>query len=134
MRRIAILLALTVIGGAVPAASFGPRHLVAAVLVFAAALVALLATCVASGWLLCERRTLNRMAARPVGVAYRTVGHVPAVSASRQRWAAARPLQANGSRATLSYSAATKNSSVARAGWSGEADRARRSGPVLVAG
>ena len=62
MRTIAIVFALTVVGGAAPAGPYDRGHLSTAVLVFAAALVVLLAACLASGWLLWELRTLMRTA------------------------------------------------------------------------
>ena len=61
MRTIAILFVLAVIGAALPAASLGHGLLPTAVLLFACALAGLLAACLVSGWLLCERRTLGRM-------------------------------------------------------------------------
>ena len=60
MRTIAIVFALAVLGGTAPAAPYG--RLSSAVLVFAAALVVLLAACLVSGWLSSELRTLMRMA------------------------------------------------------------------------
>lgn len=62
MRTIAIVFALTVVGGAAPTAPYDRGYLSIAVLVLAAALVALLATCLVSGWLLWELRTFMRMA------------------------------------------------------------------------
>ena len=62
MRTIAIVFALTVVGGAAPAAPYDRGHLSTAVLVFAAALVVLLGACLVSGWLLWELRTLMRTA------------------------------------------------------------------------
>ena len=61
MRTIAILFVLAVIGAALPAASLGYGLLPTAILLFACALGGLLAACLVSGWLLCERRTLGRM-------------------------------------------------------------------------
>src|SRR5262245_20779326 len=62
MRTIAIVFALAVVGGLAPAAQYGRGNLSPALLVFAAALVGLLAACLMSGWLLGEARTLTRMA------------------------------------------------------------------------
>jgi hypothetical protein len=90
----AILFTLAVVGGAVPAASFGHGYLVTAVLGFAAALAALLLACIGSGWLMCERRmsmsvSRPRAATPPSPAVPDPVRARPViVPIVRQRWAA----------------------------------------------
>jgi hypothetical protein len=113
VRTISILFALAVIGAAAPAASLGHGLLPTAVLLFACALAGLLAACLVTGWLLCERRTLGRMTGEsPIPVPSPAAQSTPAptwsVSAPHEQWTT-RPLRANGSRATALYAPAASH-------------------------
>jgi hypothetical protein len=104
MRTIGILFTLAVVGGAAPAASLAQGYLPTAVLILAAALVMLLAACIASGWLLFERRALARVASGGPSAAPGAAvsGRTAPALAVRDRWALP-GLHASGSPPTRSY-------------------------------
>jgi len=110
MRTIAIVFALTVVGGAAPAAPYGRGYLSTALLVFAAALVVLLAACLVSGWLVWELRTLMRMArsrsgpaGMPAPAAQPSLLPARSFAMGRPRRVATRAPQASASRSRPAY-------------------------------
>jgi hypothetical protein len=115
MRTIAIVFALAVIGAIAPAAPYGRGHLSTAVLLFAAALVALLGACLVSGWRSFESRALARIATvAPAGPA------IPAFQPERRAatpiWipvAAARASRASAAATTAWYARPVAETSAA---------------------